>query len=121
MNRADGYLTEKIRMALMAGSIPIYWGDPRVAEFINPACFINCHDYPNFAAVIEHVKEVDQNPELYGNAIAVRQSCCPILNCTRAAPITWYRSWKASSRKPWRGADSGMRTGRRTTGGDTLS
>ena len=23
---ADGYLTEKIRMALMAGSIPIYWG-----------------------------------------------------------------------------------------------
>ena len=62
---AEGYLTEKIRMALMAGSIPIYWGDPRVAEFINPACFINCHDYPNFAAVIEHVKEVDQNPELY--------------------------------------------------------
>ena len=62
---ADGYLTEKIRMALMAGSIPIYWGDPRVAEFINPACFINCHDYPNFAAVIEHIKEVDQNPELY--------------------------------------------------------
>ena len=62
---ADGYLSEKIRMALTAGSIPIYWGNPRVAEFINPACFINCHDYPNFAAVIEHVKEVDQNPELY--------------------------------------------------------
>ena len=56
---AEGYLTEKIRMALTAGSIPIYWGDPRVAEFINPACFINCHDYPDFAAVIEHVKEVD--------------------------------------------------------------
>ena len=62
---ADGYLTEKIRLALLAGSVPIYWGNPRVAEFINPACFINCHDYPNFAAVIEHVKEVDQNPELY--------------------------------------------------------
>ena len=62
---ADGYLSEKIRLPLMAGSIPIYWGNPRVAEFINPACFINCHDYPDFAAVIEHVKEVDQNPELY--------------------------------------------------------
>lgn len=59
------YLTEKIRMALLAGSVPIYWGCPRVAEYINLACFVNCHDYPDFDAVVERVKEIDQSAELY--------------------------------------------------------
>lgn len=61
----SGYITEKISHPLAVGSIPIYWGCPEAADYYNPKAFINCHDYPDFDAVIEHVKEVDNNPELY--------------------------------------------------------
>ena len=40
---APGYTTEKIVDALMAGSVPIYWGDPRVAEQFDERCYINWH------------------------------------------------------------------------------
>ncbi|MGU9977818.1 MAG: glycosyltransferase family 10 domain-containing protein [Candidatus Oxydemutatoraceae bacterium WSBS_2016_MAG_OTU14] len=59
------YITEKILHPLMVGSIPIYWGAPNIAQFFNPASFINCHDYASFDAVIERIKEIDSSPELY--------------------------------------------------------
>ena len=65
----SGYITEKISHPLAVGSIPIYWGCPEAADYYNPKAFINCHDYPDFDAVIEHVKEVDNNPELYAEYI----------------------------------------------------
>ena len=60
-----GYVTEKISDSLAVGSIPIYWGCETIADYYNPQAFINCHDYPDFDAVIERVIEVDTNPELY--------------------------------------------------------
>jgi hypothetical protein len=39
----DGYITEKIIQALMAGCIPLYWGGGRfLEETIPAACFIDC-------------------------------------------------------------------------------
>lgn len=61
----DGYITEKIVDAFTAGAVPIYYGDPRVAEDFNPKAFINVNDYPSFDAVIERIKEIDANDELY--------------------------------------------------------
>ncbi len=60
-----GYTTEKLMQSLVGDTIPIYWGDPDVAQDFNPAAFINCNDYPSFNAVIEVVKEIDQNEKLY--------------------------------------------------------
>ncbi|WP_269932729.1 glycosyltransferase family 10 domain-containing protein [Aminobacter sp. HY435] len=40
---APGYTTEKIVDAMQAGSVPIYWGDPRVAEQFDERCYINWH------------------------------------------------------------------------------
>jgi len=60
-----GYSTEKIVDAFAAGSIPIYYGDPYIGEEFNTKAFINCHDYKNFEEVVERIKEVDQNEELY--------------------------------------------------------
>jgi hypothetical protein len=37
----DGYQTEKLPGAMLANAIPIYWGNPSVAELFNPASFIN--------------------------------------------------------------------------------
>ena len=60
-----GYTTEKIISSLQAHTVPIYWGDPAVTDCINPKAFINCHDYSSFDEVIERVKEIDNNDELW--------------------------------------------------------
>ncbi len=60
-----GYTTEKIVDAFAAKAIPIYYGDPTAAEDFNPKAFINCADYASFDEVLEIVKEIDQNDEMY--------------------------------------------------------
>lgn len=60
-----GYTTEKLFEALVAGTVPIYWGNPLAGRDFNPERFINCHDFDNFAAVVERVKEIDRDDEQY--------------------------------------------------------
>ncbi len=64
-NALPGYVTEKLVCALLARSVPIYWGDPRVAHLFNPACFINAHDFATPEALVEHVLKVDADDALY--------------------------------------------------------
>ena len=78
------YTTEKIYHALLAGSIPIYWGDPVVVEYFNPECFVNCHDYNNFEEVVAMVVEIDNNNELYRRYI----TASPVLPDSRIHAIT---------------------------------
>lgn len=61
----SGYTTEKITTALLAKTIPIYWGNPYIAKEFNEERFINCHKYKNFDEVIARVKELDADDELY--------------------------------------------------------
>lgn len=61
----SGYTTEKLTNAILAQTIPIYWGNPDIGKEFNTERFINCHDYPDFDAVIERVKEIDADDELY--------------------------------------------------------
>lgn len=42
---APGYHTEKILDPMVAGSLPIYWGDPHIAGHFNPRSFIHARDY----------------------------------------------------------------------------
>ena len=58
-----GYTTEKIVQAFAAGAIPIYWGDPRIAETFNRAAFVNCHDYGSWDEVVQAVAQIDADPE----------------------------------------------------------
>lgn len=44
-SETSGYTTEKIAHAFMAGTIPIYWGDPRITEDFNPKAFIHLRDF----------------------------------------------------------------------------
>ena len=55
------YTTEKLIHPLIVGSIPIYWGNPQVADLFNPRSFVNCHDYGSFDEVIDRVKEIDRD------------------------------------------------------------
>jgi len=60
-----GYTTEKITDAMLARSVPIYWGNPLIARDFNPASFINVHDFPSEDVAIEHVIRVDNDAALY--------------------------------------------------------
>lgn len=62
---SPGYTTEKIFEAFAGDTIPIYWGNPGIAREFNPGSFINCHDYPNMSSVVERVREIDSNEELF--------------------------------------------------------
>ena len=84
------YITEKIAHPLAVGSIPIYRGCAEIADYYNPKAFINCHDYPDFDAVIEHVKEVDNNPELYAEYLNAPPSL-PGQHYDEATLIAKYR------------------------------
>lgn len=61
----DGYTTEKIVDAFAARVIPIYYGDPHIVSDFNPKAFINVHDYPSWDAVMERVKQMDEDDDLY--------------------------------------------------------
>lgn len=67
---APGYTTEKIIDAFAAKTIPIYWGNPKISEDINEKAFINCHEYNNIDEVIELVKKIDSDNELYKSYLA---------------------------------------------------
>lgn len=61
----EGYTTEKLIHPFLAGSIPIYYGNPIVTEEFNKGAFIDCNAFDNdFDAVIEEVKRIDKDPEL---------------------------------------------------------
>lgn len=60
-----GYTTEKLPHAMEARCIPIYWGSPRVHEEFNPRSFLNCSDFPSEEALIERIRELDQDDAQY--------------------------------------------------------
>lgn len=62
-----GYVTEKLSNAFEAGTIPIYFGSADVAKEFNEDSFINCHRYKSFDEILNKIREVDNNDELYLN------------------------------------------------------
>lgn len=66
---SNGYTTEKILHAFASGTVPIYYGNPRIAEDFNEDAFINCHRYSSFEEVIEKIKEIDADENQYQRMI----------------------------------------------------
>ena len=62
-SRDPGYCTEKIGDAFAAGTVPIYWGDPEIKAEFNPAAFVAADDYPDNAALLARLDELDKNDE----------------------------------------------------------
>lgn len=60
-----GYTTEKIVEAFAANCIPIYWGDPLIGKVFNQKAFINVSEFNSIKDVVEKVKEIDGNDDLY--------------------------------------------------------
>ena len=62
-----GFFTEKIIDPLMAHSIPIYFGNPRINEDINENAFVWCKSTreEDINATIEKVKYIDTHDDVY--------------------------------------------------------
>lgn len=60
-----GFVTEKLMDAFYSDTIPVYYGDPDATTIFNKNAFINCTDYESFDAVIEKIKELDQDDEKF--------------------------------------------------------
>ena len=64
-NTADGFSTDHILNALLAGTVPIYYGDYLVDEYINPNTYILVRNDVDLEEKIEFIKKVDQDDKLY--------------------------------------------------------
>ena len=61
----DGYLSEKIVDSFLAGTIPIYYGDYILDEFINPKSYILIKGEKDIEKKIEYIKKIDKDDNLY--------------------------------------------------------
>ena len=65
----EGYLSEKIIDSFLSGTIPIYYGDYMIDEFINPDTYILIRGEKDIKNKIKFIKEIDNNDELYKKII----------------------------------------------------
>ena len=61
----DGYMSEKIVDFFLAGTIPIYYGDFLLEEFINPKSYILIKGEKDIDQKIEYIKKLDNDDNLY--------------------------------------------------------
>lgn len=61
----DGYVTEKIIDPINARTVPIYFGGDKVREDFNPDSFINVLDFDSKESLINEIRRIDSDPQLY--------------------------------------------------------
>jgi hypothetical protein len=61
----NGYITEKPFQAWLAGTIPLYYGDKSVLSGINKDALIYADDFASENELVEYIKKVDNDDELY--------------------------------------------------------
>ena len=60
-----GYITEKLTDCYMANVVPIYWGSSEGCAPFPKESMICAHDFASEDELIEYIKKVDQDDELY--------------------------------------------------------
>ncbi len=59
-----GYTSEKAVDALLAGTIPVYWGNPELATDLDRTSFVDAAAFGSWDELADHVVHLDENPEL---------------------------------------------------------
>ena len=68
-SEADGYFSEKIIDAFLAGTIPIYYGNYMIDEYINPNSYILIRGKNDIKEKIEYIKKIDNDDNLFQKII----------------------------------------------------
>ena len=64
-SRSNGYTTEKIMDAMIANSLPIYWGNPLIEKDFNPRSFVDISEFKDIDEAVDRIVELDRNDDLY--------------------------------------------------------
>ncbi len=66
-SKINGYITEKLMNPTLARAVPIYLGAPDLFSdgVFNRKAIIHVADFKSYEDCVAHVKQVDENPELY--------------------------------------------------------
>jgi hypothetical protein len=64
-SEGNGYISEKILDSFSAGTIPIYYGDYMIDEYINPKSYILIKGEKDMFEKIEYIKKIDNDINLY--------------------------------------------------------
>jgi hypothetical protein len=62
---SPGYTTEKILDPLLSGAIPIYWGNPGIADDFAPGSYVNAMNFSSDEELVDAIREIDQNDDLF--------------------------------------------------------
>ncbi len=65
-----GYMTEKLVDPMFVNSIPIYVGDPEAKNSFDPSSYIDSTCFSSIKAMMEFVREVDNDRDLYLKILA---------------------------------------------------
>jgi hypothetical protein len=87
-----GYATEKIYEALVAGTIPIYWGSPTIALDFNTDTFLSWHDYQDDDKFIDAIKEVDDDYRGYRHFLYMTEEYM-VSRFNKALDLDRFRFW----------------------------
>lgn len=60
-----GLIDEKIIESLISGSIPLYYGNDLIGDYLNENAFINYHNFKNDEDFINKIIEIDNDDNLY--------------------------------------------------------
>jgi len=76
-----GYATEKLYETLMSNAIPIYWGSPTIDRDFNPNAFLDLNKFGgDFEKLLNAIKEIDNNDELYQKMLNEPAFTCNLPN-----------------------------------------
>ncbi len=85
----NGYITEKIFDAFVAGNIPIYWGAPDIDNYIPKECFIDRRNFINHNELYKFIKNMSEKRYLnyQENIKYFLENKSEEFSCTRFANI----------------------------------
>lgn len=65
-----GYTSEKLISSLLAGQVPIYWGNPDIGQDFNSRRIICVEDFSNLTALADYVKEINANRKAWEDIVS---------------------------------------------------
>jgi hypothetical protein len=60
----DGYITEKIFDAFIAGCVPVYWGAKNITDYVSSDCFIDRREFKNNQELYRYMKNMNDDEYL---------------------------------------------------------
>ncbi|MBE6415986.1 MAG: hypothetical protein E7032_05565 [Akkermansiaceae bacterium] len=100
---APGYITEKLSDAFLGNTVPIYWGSDGDSTPFPKEAMICANDYPTLEALIERIKEVDENDELYLRMLAANplrpENKCSMPDCLKQIQDFMYKAVQENIRE----------------------